>query len=79
MPVIRAKDKDDCGSCQIQKGVPTLNGRAYYASRKGAQMLVVERRIGQRIRINGEIEIVMLQADNGEVRLGIDSVSDRAS
>jgi len=67
-----SKSKKDCVSCHIRDGVPTTTGRGYYASQNGTRVLVVERSIGQRIRINGEIEIIVCRARNGEVQLGID-------
>jgi hypothetical protein len=71
-PVSRNGFDRDCATCEIRDGIPTTKGWGYYASRGGAPMLVMERRTDQRIRINGVIEIIVLEADNGKVRLGIE-------
>ena len=65
----------DCLPCHIRDGVPTTDDqtRGYYSSRDGARMLVVERKTGQRVRINGTVEVVVLESENGKVRLGISS------
>jgi hypothetical protein len=67
---------DCCMSCHVGNGAPRMDGCGwgYYASRGGEQMLVVERGAGQRIRINGAIEVVVLETSNGAVRLRIDDV-----
>jgi hypothetical protein len=66
--------KTNFASCQIGNGIPSIRGRvqSYYVSRKGVRMLVVERSAGQRIRINGTIDVVVLEAGNGNVQIGID-------
>jgi len=66
----------DCVACEIRKGIPTTSGWGYYASRNGMRMLVVERRRDQRIRINDKIDIVVLDADDDKVRLGIEGAPD---
>jgi hypothetical protein len=65
----------DCATCEIRDGVPTTSGWGYYASENGKRMLVVERKLDQRIRINGEIEIVVLELSNGRVRLAVESAT----
>lgn len=77
----RSKIKNDCVSCQIEEGILTINGPpwGYYVSRDGTRMLVLECSADQRIRLNGTIEIVVIETCNGEVQLGIDDAaySDR--
>ncbi|HBO46444.1 MAG TPA: hypothetical protein DD670_21455 [Planctomycetaceae bacterium] len=60
-------------TCGIRDGIPTIDGggRGHYVSRGGVQMLVVQCRPGQRIRINDSIEVIVLTTDDEEVRLGI--------
>jgi hypothetical protein len=61
-----------CAICEIRDGIPTTKGWGYYAFRNGVRLLVVERGLDQRIRINGTIEIIVLEAGNEKVRLGIE-------
>lgn len=68
----RSESSHHCATCEIRDGIPRTNGWGYYASHDGTRMLVMERRPDQRIRINGTVEIVVLEADNERVRLGID-------
>ena len=39
-------------------------------------MLVLTRRGGERIIINGNIEVVVLEVDEGRVRIGVDAPRD---
>jgi hypothetical protein len=68
-----SKIDNHCLSCQTLEGVPTIDGGAwcYYASRNGTRMLVVERRLDQRIRINGKIEIIVVKIGAEDVHVGI--------
>ena len=66
-------------SCNVGQGPPTVNGRvwSYYVSQQdGRQMLVVNRRTGERIRLNNAIEIVILEVDNGRVQIGVATPPD---
>jgi hypothetical protein len=65
-----------CVACEVREGVPTTKSWGYYTSRNGSRILVVECRPGQRIRINGAVEIVVLGADNETARFGIDGEAD---
>jgi hypothetical protein len=50
----------------------TGNGSGYYVSRKGGQrMLVIERRRGQRIRIDATTELCVLDVGADSVQLGV--------
>jgi hypothetical protein len=62
-----------CVSCHAGSGVPASDGRTwgYYDSRNGRQMLVMSCRVGQRMKINGTIEVVVLEVGKGTVRLGV--------
>jgi hypothetical protein len=64
--------------CRRQKGIPAINSHAwgYYASRAGERMLVMECSVGQRIRIDGTIEVVVLKIVDGEIQFGINDVAD---
>jgi hypothetical protein len=73
MRTTNSSTKSDCESCQIRDRIPRINGRArgYYTSRNGVRMLIVEPSVNQRMRINGTLEVVVLEIGDGEVRLGI--------
>jgi hypothetical protein len=65
----------DCVRCEVREGVATIEGHGwgYYVSGKqGRQMLVVALKAGQRIRINGTTECVVLEVGRGRARLGIE-------
>lgn len=66
----------ECATCEFRYGILTTDGWGYYSSSGGTQMLVVERGPNQRIRINGSIEIVILETDHEKVRLGIEGLPD---
>lgn len=68
-----------CFSCEVGDGLPTANGKAhsYYVSRQdGCRMLVVERRSGDRIRINSTTEVVILEIYPHVVKLAIAYLPD---
>jgi hypothetical protein len=63
----------------VGDGLPLANGKAhgYYVSRHdGRRLLVLERRSGERIRINGTAEVVILEIRPGRVKLAINCVPD---
>jgi hypothetical protein len=63
-----------CVSCDVGNGLPTANGKArgYYVSRgDGRPMLVVERRSGDRIRINAMTEVVVLEIHPDRVMVAV--------
>lgn len=69
----------DCVACEIREGLPTLGSRAwsYYVSHRGGQpMLVLDRKPGERIRINDTTDIVVLSVRAGQVELGIEHKPD---
>ncbi len=76
----RAGKNNDCLTCQYRRGVPTLDGpgRGYYLSRNGARMLVLERGAKQRVRVNGDFDLIVLETADGEVRFGIHSCKEVA-
>ncbi len=66
-------------TCEIANGLPISNGKArsYYISRHdGRRMLVVLGRSGDRLRINGAIEVVILEAHPHLVKLAIECLPD---
>jgi hypothetical protein len=61
-------------SCEIHQGLPVDRGRSasyYLFQESGRRLLVVPRRQRQRIRINGKIDVVVLDVAENEVRLAI--------
>lgn len=48
----------------------SVNGRL---SKKGQTMLILRRKIGERIVIDGHIEVTVLQVRGGKVRLGFNA------
>jgi hypothetical protein len=68
-----------CVACEVGNGLPTANGKAhsYYLSRQdGRRMLVVERRPGDRLRINGSTEVVILEICPNLVKLAIECLPE---
>lgn len=68
-----------CVSCEVRNGLPTLlgNARGHYVSRQGgSRMLVFDRRPGQRIRINGTTEVVVLEIHPDQVTIAIETSPD---
>jgi hypothetical protein len=68
-----------CVSCEVGNGLPIANGKApgYYVSRHdGHRMLVVERGTGERLRINGSIEVVILEIHPDLVKFAIECLLD---
>ena len=54
--------------------------RGHYVSRQGgSRMLVLERRRGERLRINGTAEIVILEVHAEYVKITIESSPDNAA
>ena len=63
---------DRCVPCEFDGRVSVVRGRvwSYYVSRQGGRlMVVVSRGQGECIRINGTIDVVVLDIHDGEVRL----------
>ena len=63
-------------TCEVRDGLPTVLGKTqgYYVSRLGgARMLVLNRRPGERLRINGTIEIVILEIQPDQVKIAIET------
>jgi sRNA-binding carbon storage regulator CsrA len=51
--------------------------RGYYVFRKGeGRSLVVDRRAGQKVRVDPAVELAMLAIRDGNVTLGVDGGSD---
>ena len=62
--------------CELREGVPTVQGktRAHYATgQDGGTMLVIERRAGERIRINDTTELVILEVTQDHVKVAIET------
>ncbi len=68
-----------CAPCEVGNGLPIANGkgRSYYISRHdGRRMLVVERRSGECLRINGTIQVVILEIHPDVVKFAIECLPD---
>ncbi len=71
-----------CVICEVRKSLPMVlgNARCYYVSHQGgSRMLVLERRQGERIRINGTTEVVVLEIHADHVKIAIESWPDDAT
>jgi hypothetical protein len=69
----------ECVSCSVESGFPVTDGStwSYYLARgDGRRMLVLSRRLGQRVRLNGKIDLVVVGHRDGEVQLGIEQSPD---
>ncbi len=63
-----------CVQCELREGLPVIERRvpSYYVSKPGGGlMLILERKTGERLRICGTVDVVVLEVDNEEVELGI--------
>lgn len=66
-----------CVPCEVLEGLPRVPRDiwSYYVSREGGhQMLVLDRRPGERLRINGTTDVVVLAIRNGQVELRVEHV-----
>ncbi len=66
-------------SRETRYGLPAANGKArsYYFSRHdGRRMLIVERRAGESLRINGGIKVDILEIQPGLVKFAIECLPD---
>ncbi|MEI8372135.1 MAG: carbon storage regulator [Planctomycetota bacterium] len=66
-------------SCEIPDGLPSVVSKAggHYVSRKGgSRMLVLDCRPGERLRINGTTEVVILEIQPGKVKIAIETSPD---
>jgi hypothetical protein len=62
--------------CEVHDGVPTVSGKArahYRTGPGGRRMLVVDRHVGQRIRINATTEIVVLEISPDVVTIAVET------
>ena len=69
-------------SCEARNGLPVANGKArsYYFSRHdGRRMLVVQRRAGESLGINGGITVDILEIQRDLVKLAIECLPDAAA
>ncbi len=69
-------------SCEVGNGLPVARGKArsYYLSRHdGRRMLVVQRRAGESLRINGGITVDILEIQRDLVKLAIECLPDAAA
>jgi hypothetical protein len=65
--------------CDVRDGLPTVRGkgRAHYVTgQSGRHMLIVERRLGERIRINSTTEVVILDIAPDVIRIAIETVPE---
>jgi carbon storage regulator len=77
--VVRSSGDGRCVSCKVDNGLPMVHGKArgYYVSHRGGRRtLVVVRGRGERIRINGTTEIVILEIHADQVNIAIKSLPD---
>jgi hypothetical protein len=66
-------------SCEVGNGLPIANGKArsyYYSRHDGRRMLIVERRAGESLRINGGIKVDILEIQPGLVKFAIECLPD---
>ena len=66
-------------SCEIPDGLPSVVGKAggHYVSRKGgSRMLVLNCRLGERLRINGTTDVVILEIQPDRVKVAIETSPD---
>jgi len=66
-------------SCDVGSGLPVANGKArsyYYSRHDGRRMLVVVRRAGESLRINGGIKVDILEIQPGLVKFAIECLPD---
>jgi Global regulator protein family len=63
-------------SCEVRENTVLMRDRvwSYYKSQQGKrQMLVLDRGQGERMRINGCVELIVLGIENDQVKLAIES------
>ena len=68
-------------SCEVRDGLPKVHHkvRGHYVSRQGGPpRLVLERGRGDRIRINGTTDVVVLEIHAGQLKIAIESLPDDA-
>ncbi len=78
-PELASDTTRQCVCCELHEGLPVIRQRvpSYYVSKPGeGPMLTLERKKGQRLRMCGTIDVIVLEIDNGEVALGICRPSD---
>ena len=66
-------------SCEARNGLPIANGKArsyYYSRHDGRRMLVVQRRAGESLRINGGVKVDILEIQPGLVKFAIERSPD---
>jgi hypothetical protein len=72
----------ECVDCEVRAGLPTVRGKAqahYRTGQGGLHMLVLDRRPGERIRINATTEIVILEIGPELVKIAVETVEDDTS
>ena len=68
-----------CVLCEVGDGLPTVTGKArgYYIFRYGGpRALILERRLGDRLRINSATDIVILEIRPDQVKFAIEYLPD---
>lgn len=71
-----------CVCCEVRDGLPTVHATTpgHYISRQGgSRMLVIDRRPGQRLRINGTTEIVVLEIHPRYVKIAIETFAGESA
>jgi len=77
-----AATAQECVDCDVQGGLPTVRGKArahYRTAQSGVGMLVIDRRPGERIRINATTEIVILEINSDQVKIAVETVPDSSA
>ena len=66
-------------SCETGNGLPVARGKGrsyYFSGHDGRRVLVVERRAGESLRINGGIKVDIIEIQPGLVKLAIECLPD---
>ena len=66
-------------SCEAGNGLPVARGKGrsyYFSGHDGRRILVVERRPGESLRINGGIKVDILEIQPGLVKFSIECLPD---
>ena len=67
---------EDRSRIRLSAGIPARCREGMYASSEGRIMLVLSRKVGERILVGDQIRITVVRLTNGGVRLGIEAPAD---
>lgn len=70
---------EQCVCCELREGLPVVRQRvpSYYVSKPGGGlMLTLERKKGERLRVCGAVDVIVLEINSGEVKLGVSRPPD---